>query len=169
MKRRFIPLLIITILLGMEPGLRAAPFRTELPFAFTANIRAGTYFWCVFPDVANAWRIALYERRPGVGGIGHAYVPLVVAGKPRGVGGNYLYQLMTVPAHARRRCVLVAFRNGVQQPYRGYTEYNPFGWHTFGLAPDQALAAQIRAGTRQQDIRNYERMMRQQLHFKLAP
>jgi len=130
------------------------------------NARAGTNFLCVFPDVPSRWTVAVYEKHqwePSNHLTCFAYAPLVVVSKPRGSSGNSLYQMMTVPPHTGRVCLLVAFRNGKQQPYNGFTKYNPFGWHAFGHQPLKAVVAEMPHGTSAGDIRNYERLLRRQL------
>jgi hypothetical protein len=156
-------ILAIAAVLAFAPFSKAAaPFHTSRAFAVAENAPAGTHFWCVFPEFRAQWLIVLYaKQRHGL--TGATYTPLVGVTKPDGASGRLLRQVMTVPAHAGKECFLVSFRNGLQQPCRGYTEYNPFGWYTFGfLPPVQALVVQIPRGTFPQDIRNYEHMMRRQ-------
>jgi len=155
--------LLITAFLAIAPCSRAAtPFRTDLAFAFAANIPAGTHFWCAFPEFPSQWTIRLYEKLD-YGIFGPTYRRLAVVTKDPGAPPRMLTAMITAPPHTSRECFLIAYRNGLQQPYRGYTAYNPFGWHTFGfLPPVQALVVQIPANARAADIANYQRMMRQQ-------
>ena len=106
----------------------------------------------------------LYEkRREWVSFVGYrdTYAPLAQAEKPAGADGQAYYQMMTVPQHTGRVCLLVVYRDGVQQPYRGWTPFNPFGWHTFGvIQPFQTIVAEIPPHIRAADIRYYERYMR---------
>jgi len=166
MNRIFATALAIAISFAIAPRLRAAPLRTEAGFAFTENALAGTHFWCSFPVFPSQWTVVLYERRlqehtwPARR---YIYVPLVHVTKTPAESGSALYKMMTVPPHTGGDCLLAAFRNGVQQPYRGWTKYNPFGWHTFGVVPPiEALVAEIPPGTPDRDIRSYQRSMRQQ-------
>lgn len=145
------------ICLMLPPASNAAvPFRTDLAFAFSEKTRPGTHFWCVFPDIQSHWTVVLYEKRPR-DPFRSTYAPLVWADKPAGGFGSRMYQMMTVPPHKAEYCLLVVWRDGVQQPYKGFTQFNPFGWHTFGLLPPlQTLVAEIPAGTPAKDIRTYE-------------
>ena len=173
MIRTFATLLAIAIAFAIAPGLRAAPLRTTPAFAFAENARAGTNFWCVFPDAASQWIVVMYEKRRRKEhpwqGPRYTYAPLVGVTKPAGASGSAFFRTMTVPPHAGPYCYLVAYRNGVQQPYRGWTAYNPFGWHTFGIeAPLKTLVAEIPPGTPARDIRNYERNLRRQWSVPLG-
>lgn len=138
--------------------------RTSLAYAFTEDAPAGDHFWCVFPDRQSQWAVVLYEkRRQWVSFLGYrdTYAPLVQAIKAAGADGSAYYQMMTVPPHKSRVCLLVVYRNGVQQPYRGWTAFNPYGWHTFGvIQPLQTIIAEIPPRVRPGDIRYYERFMR---------
>ncbi len=165
MLRAIAALLALAASFAIAPGLRAAPLRTGLRFAFAQSAPAGDHLWCVFPDRESQWTVVMYER----GSEWHWYgprttfTPLAEAIKPAGAYGNAYYQMMTIPPHSGRDCLLVAFRNGVQQPYRGWTPYNPFGWYIFGVVqPLQTLVAEIPPGTPAADIANYERTMRAQ-------
>jgi len=156
-------ILVLAALLTFTPYSPAAtPFRTGMSFAIAEDIPVGTHLWCAFPDFPSRWTVILYERL-SPGPFGASYQELTEVTKNSGAPPRLLNQMITVPRHAGRECLLIAFRNGVQQPYRGYTDYNPYGWHTFGLLPPlQALVVQIPANARAADIANYQRMMRQQ-------
>jgi hypothetical protein len=155
-------LLFVAFLLAIVPSSRAAPapFRADFDYAYEERTPVGTHFWCVFPSFPEQWSVVIYARYRS-GFMQGAYTPLVSVTKPGGVtAGHWLHQMMTVPPHTGRECFLVAYRNGVQQLYRGYTEYNPYGWHIFGLLPPlQALVVEIPANARPQDIANYQSMM----------
>jgi hypothetical protein len=170
LNRPLYAILAIVAVLAIAPCLRAAaPFRTGVAFAVAEKAPAGTHFWCVFPEFRAHWNIILYAKQHHFLA-GATFTPLVEVTKPDGASGRQLRQMMTVPAHGGQECFLIAYRNGLQQPYRGYTEYNPFGWYTFGfLPPVQALVVQIPRGTYPKDISNYERMMRRQWTFSTRP
>jgi hypothetical protein len=158
--RRFSALLVIACVLAISPESRAAaPFRTDRAFAVAEDVPAGTHLWCVFPEFRAHWVVTVYEKQRR-GTFGARYTALMEVTKPDRASGPLLRQMMTVPPHAGRECFLVAYRDSLQQPYHGYTEYNPFGWRTFGVQPPvQALVVQIPRGTYAKDISNYERMM----------
>jgi hypothetical protein len=155
-------LLILAALLAFAPSSRAAAqFRTGLDSAIAGNIPAGTHFWCVFPEFPSRWTVILYEKLGGP--FDSTYQELTEVTKNSGAPPRLLNQMMTVPPHARRECLLIAFRNDVQEPYRGYTPNNPLGWHTFGsLPPVQALVVQIPPGASPADIATYQRIIRRQ-------
>lgn len=162
MNRALAVLVAFSTFLSINPESQAAAqLRTGLAFAFAEKAPAGTHFWCVFPEFRAQWNVVLYEKQQQ--GTRITYTPLAQVAKPAGEGGPWLHQMMTVPPHNGRECFLVAYRNTLQQPYRGWTEYNPFGWHTFGfLPPVQALVAEIPAGTPAKDISRYQRLMLRQ-------
>jgi hypothetical protein len=173
MKRTFTAILALAASLLIAPGVSGAPLKTGLGFAFAENTPAGTHFWCGFPDVPGHWIVVLYERDPLGPSLWqrHHYIftPLAGVTKPAGASGPlFIYQMMTVPPHAGKDCFLVAYRDGIQQPYIGFSEYNPFGWHVFGLQPPlQARVAEIPAGTSTRDIIDYERTTRNQWAYPL--
>jgi hypothetical protein len=71
--------------------------------------------------------------------------------------------LLTVPPHAGNELFLVAYRNGLQEPYRGLTKANPYSWHTFGAVPPaEAMVVEIPAGTSAKEINQYERTVRKE-------
>jgi hypothetical protein len=154
-------LLLLAALPAFAPCSRAAaPFHAGLAFAVEENAAAGTDFWCAFPDVPNHWTVVLYEKRRE-GFMGATYRQIGDVTKTPGPSWRFLCQMMTVPKHSGRECFLVAYRNGIQQPYRGFTKYSPFGWHTFGVEPPaQAFVVEIPSGTPAKEINNYERAMR---------
>lgn len=171
MSRIFRQFFTIIAFFLIAPCLRGAPLRTSLAFACTENARAGTHLWCAFPDIASHWTIVVYakrrQRRPWWRD-SFTYTALVGVNKPAGAAGRLLYQLVTIPPHSGDVCLLVAFRDGTQQRYRGWTEYNPFGWHTFGIEPPlQARVSEIPPRIPAADIRRYERLMRTQWSFPI--
>jgi hypothetical protein len=172
MSRIFRRFFTITTFLLIAPYLRGAPLRTDLAFACTENTPAGTHLWCAFPDVASHWTVVMYaksrQKRPWWRRGGYTYAPLVTLEKPAGAAGHLVYQFATIPPHSKDVCLLVTFRDGTQQPYRGWTAYNPFGWHTFGIEPPlQARVSEIPPRTAAADIRRYERLMRAQWSFPI--
>jgi hypothetical protein len=93
----------------------------------------------------------------------YTYALLASVTKPPGAGGRAYYQGFTVPPHTGRDCLLVAYRDGVQQPYRGWTADPPFGWHRFGIEePLYALVVEFPPGALARDMRNYESNKRNQ-------
>ncbi|HEX4086699.1 MAG TPA: hypothetical protein VHY22_17435 [Chthoniobacteraceae bacterium] len=169
MKKIVAVLFAVMVGLAGAPGLRAAPLRTGIAFALSENAPAGTRYWCAFPGIpASQWTVVLYERqRAGTAWRQrheYTYRPLAQVSKPARVSGRLTFQTMVAPPHGGRDCVLAAFRNGIQQPYRGWTQDPPFGWHTFGVA-DPALKVRVvefSPHARPGDIRNYESVKRRQ-------
>jgi len=156
--------LSLVILLALSPFVRTAsaqaPFRTTFDYAYDARIPVGTHYWCVFPSLPGRWTVMLYARyRTGFMQAGYTLLDRVV--KPRNAtSGPWLHQLITVPPHQGRVLYLVAYLDGVQQLYRGYTDYNPYGWYIFGILPPlQCLVAEIPANARPRDIASYQAMM----------
>jgi hypothetical protein len=165
MNKMFAAILALGMSFVMVPRLGAATIRTDLDFAFTENGRPGTHLWCAFPDIAGRWIFVVYERQlqqHSWPARRYMYFPLAAAIKPAGASGDLLHQMITVPPHASPACLLVAYRNGIQQPYRGWTAFNPFGWHAFGTDPLQTRVAEIPPGTPGADIRNYQHLVRGQ-------
>jgi hypothetical protein len=163
MNRSFSTLLSITLLLALAPLSRAAiPFDPSLAYAFAEKAPGDTHFWCAFPDVANHWYVSFYEkRRHGLNGATYRKLGEVI--KVSGPSWRFLCQMMTVRTHTGEECFLVAYRDRLQQPYRGFTKNNPFGWHTFGATPPaEALVVEIPAGTPAKEINQYERTMRKE-------
>jgi hypothetical protein len=163
-------ILSIAILLALSPLVTtasaqsaAARFHATYDYAYDARIPVGTRYWCVFPSVPGKWTVTLYARyRTGFMQAG--YTPIATVTKPRNVTtGPQLHQLITVPAHMGRVLFLVAYLDNVQQFYRGYTDYNPYGWYIFGLLPPrQCLIAEIPADARPKDVADYQAMMLRQ-------
>ena len=162
MPRSFIAFALLTSL-ALVPALRAAaPLETGSNYAFMENTAAGTHFWCAFPDFPNDWTVVLYAKQKK-DWADSVYTPIAYAIKHRGASGARLCQIFTVPPHTAPQCLLVAYRDGVQMRYMGWTEYNPFGWHTFGLQQSvQCVVSEIPPGTSTRDIDHYERQMKSQ-------
>ncbi len=170
MKRLATAIIAILVLIG--PRLRAAPVRTDAGYALSEDAPAGTHFWCVFPDVASHWVAVLYARQDATQGPAwwrrthYVYEVLADVDKKRGAPSQLNYQMLTVPAHGGQVCMLVVLRDGIQQPYLGWTKFNPFGWHLFGAEPPlQARIVEIPAHIPSRDIRRYERLMGTLWHF----
>ena len=159
---RRIPIAVIAFLV-LASSLEAAALRTTIDFAFQENAPPGTQFWCAFPNAADQWDAIMYQRVPRSGPWPgrFRYAPLAGVSKRAGAKGAAYYKSFTVPAHSSRYCVLAVFRNGVQQPYRGWTQVPPFGWHTFGvIQPLQVLVAEYPPRAPARDIGRFERNVR---------
>jgi hypothetical protein len=162
MNRPLSLLLSTAFLLTLLSVSRAAP-PVDPTLAYpVSDSPADANFWCAFPDVANQWSIALYEtRRHGKTGV--TYRKIAEEIKQTGPSWRFLCQLLTVPSHTSDELYLVAYRNGIQQPYIGFTEDKPYGWHTFGQGPPaQAMVVEIPAGTSAKEINRYESAIRQE-------
>lgn len=163
---------LFTVLV-LASSLHAASLRAGPAYAFTEDVPDGTHLWCAFPDVPSRWTVVLYARDFLPPTWWHernsyTYTPIAAVTKPAGASGAAVYQLLTVPPHTKKVCLLVVYRNNRQQPYRGWTAFNPYGWHTFGvIAPLEARVAEIPQRVPAKAIANYQRLMQSQWNFPL--